>query len=110
MCLLLEAFGWNWIILHEEDGVMYGIDMPVRWFEGVQEDGLYFGSGGASSSYYYRMQFVDRDYVENSVGDVIEDVNGETLYIDDVKQSEEVYKEWKEKNIKSEATHYRPVK
>lgn len=108
MCLLLEHFGWNWIILHEEDGVYYGVDMPIRWFMGVQEDGLYFGSGGASSSYYYRMQFIDGDYVENSIGDVIEDMNGAALYIDGVKQSAEVYEEWKEKNIKPEAPSYTP--
>jgi len=85
MCLLLEQFGWYWIILHEEDGKFYGVDMPIRWFMMVQEDGLYLGSGGASSSYYYRMQFVNGDYIEEPIGDVIEDINGEALYIDGVK-------------------------
>lgn len=108
MCLLLEAFGWNWIILHEENGKFYGIDMPIRWFMMVQEDGLYLGSGGASSSYYHRMQFVDGDYIETDIGDVISDINGEALYIDGVKQSAEVYEEWKEKNIKPEAPRYTP--
>lgn len=108
MCLLLEHFGWYWIILHEEDGKFYGVDMPIRWFMMVQEDGLYLGSGGASSSYYHRMQFVDGDYVENDIGDVISDMNGEALYIDGVKQSAEVYEEWKEKNIKPEVPQYTP--
>ncbi len=48
ICLLFRHLGWYWLILHEEDGVIYGIDMPVRWFAGVQKDGLYFGSGGAA--------------------------------------------------------------
>lgn len=108
MCLLLEDIGWNWIILHEENGKFYGVDMPIRWFMMVQEDGLYLGSGGASYSYYHRMQFADGDYVEIDIGDVIEDINGEALYIDGVIQTVKVYEEWKEKNIKPEAPRYTP--
>ncbi len=108
MCLLLEDIGWNWIILHEENGKFYGVDMPIRWFMMVQEDGLYLGSGGASYSYYHRMQFADGDYVEIDIGDVIDDENGAALYIDGVKQSAEVYEEWKEKNIKPEVPQYTP--
>ncbi|MBQ8280449.1 MAG: M56 family metallopeptidase [Roseburia sp.] len=109
MCLLLEDFGWSWIILHEEDGVYYGVDMPVRWFMGVQEDGLYLGSGGAGSSYYHRMQFVDGDYIETDIGDVISDMNGEDfLYLNGEKLSAEVYEEWKEKNLKPQVPQYTP--
>jgi len=54
------------------------------------------------------MQFVNGDYIEESIGDVIEDINGEALYIAGVKQSAEVYEEWKEKNIKREMSQYTP--
>ena len=105
MAVLLTYGGWNWLILHEENGIVYGIDMPVRWFEGVQEDGLYFGSGGAGLSYYYRMKFANGDYTEESVGDVI---SGE-LYINDEKQSDEKYQTWMKENIKEEVKWYAPV-
>ena len=106
ICLLIEHFGWYWLILHQEDGVIYAIDMPVRWFEGVQSDGLYFGSGGAAEAYYKRMSFANGDYTEESVADVLYGV----LYIDGVEQSDAVYQDWKDKYIKEEATWYTPIK
>ena len=105
ICVLFRYFGYNWLILHEDNGVVYGIDMPVRWFQGVQKDGLYYGSGGAGVSYYHRMSFENGDYVEENIGDVI---YGE-FFIDDVKQSETVYQKWIEDNIKEQVQWYEPV-
>ena len=104
-CLLLEYFGWNWIILHEENGIIYCIDMPVRWFQDVQEDGLYSGSGGVGYNYYHRMKFVDGDYLEEDIGDIINDV----LYIDDIAQSEATYQSWRKENIRDTVERYTPV-
>jgi len=106
ICLLIEHFGWYWLILHQEDGVIYAIDMPVRWFEGVQSDGLYFGSGGAAEAYYKRMSFANGDYTEESVADVLYGV----LYIDGVEQSDAVYQDWKDTYIKEEAVWHTPIK
>ena len=105
ICLLVEHWGWYWIILHEEDGIIYAIDMPVRWFEGVQPDGLYYGSGGAEIAHYKRMTFSDGDYAEERVADVLYGA----LYIDDVEQSDKAYQEWQEKYIKEEAKWYTPI-
>lgn len=106
ICLLIEHFGWYWMILHQEDGVIYAIDMPVRWFEGVQTDGFYCGSGGAFESYYKRMSFANGDYTEESVADVRYGV----LYIDGVEQSDAVYQDWKDKYIKEEVEWHTPIK
>lgn len=105
ICLLIEHFGWYWMILHQEDGVIYAIDMPVRWFEGVQTDGLYYGSGGAFESYYKRMSFANGDYTEERVAEVRYGV----LYIDGVEQSDAVYQDWKDKYIKEEAEWHTPM-
>ena len=106
ICLLIEHFGWYWMILHQEAGVIYAIDMPVRWFEGVQTDGLYCGSGGAFEAYYKRMSFANGDYTEESVADVLYGV----LYIDGVEQSDAVYQDWKDTYIKEEAVWHTPIK
>lgn len=105
ICLLFRYLGWYWLILHEEDGVVYGIDMPVRWFAGVQKDGLYYGAGGAGIQFYKRMNFVDGDYIEEDVGEVLYD----EFFIEGMKQSEEKYQEWLKENVKEEAKWYTPI-
>ncbi len=105
MILLLRNQAWSWLILHEEDGVIYGIDMPVRWFGEVQKDGLYVGSSEADTLYYHRMQFINRDYTEELVGTVIRD----ELIIDGVKKSDAEYEAWKKQNLKEAAKVYTPL-
>lgn len=104
ICVLFRHLGYEWLILHEEDGVIYGIDMPVRWFCGVQENGLYYGSGGASIAHYKRMSFENGDYVEESVGDVMDGV----LYLNGEKRTAVEFAEWEADNIVDEARPYYP--
>ena len=104
MCLLLPHLGYQWLILHEEDGTFYGIDMPVRWFGSVQKDGLYAGSGGAAHTYYHRMTFENGDYTESDLAAVHDNV----LYLDGEPQSDTVYQAWKLEHIKPEAPWYYP--
>ena len=63
--LYLYNIGGHYLILHEENGIIYGIDYPVRWFQGLQEDGLYCNSGGAGDQRFYRMTFANGDYTEH---------------------------------------------
>ena len=104
MCLLLPHLGYQWLILHEEDGTFYGIDMPVRWFCSVQKDGLYAGSGGAAHTYYHRMTFENGDYTESDLAEVHENV----LYLNGEPQSDAAYQAWKREHIKPEAPWYYP--
>ena len=60
--LYLYNIGGHYLILHEENGIIYGIDCPVRWFQGLQEDGMYCSSGGAGDQRFYRMTFANGDY------------------------------------------------
>lgn len=104
MCLLLAHLGWEWLILHEEDGMIYGIDMPVRWFEGVQENGLYYGAGGADTSHYYRMTFENEDYRENHICDLI---NGK-FFVDGEQKSDAEYQKWRQENVQDAVKWYVP--
>ena len=104
ICILFRHLGYEWLILHEEDGVIYGIDMPVRWFCGVQKNGLYYGAGGAGTAHYKRMIFNNGDYTEEAVGDEIDGI----LYINGEQKSAEDYAKWKSNNIGEEAKTYYP--
>ncbi len=105
VCIQFRQPGWFWLILHEENGVIYGVDMPERWFGGVQKDGLYFGSGGAGTQYYHRMKFIDGDYLEEDVGEVAHGA----FFMGGEKQSEGTYTRWIEENIKAPAKGYTPI-
>lgn len=57
VCLLLRHLGKNWVILHEEDGVIYGIELSGQDFKGVCENGVYYQPICAGVSYYKKMRF-----------------------------------------------------
>ena len=104
ICILFRHLGFHWLILHEEEGVIYGIDMPVRWFGGVQKDGLYYGSGGAADAHYKRMIFENGDYTEHEIAHI----SYEELYQNGEKKSAEELAEWEKDNIKEPAQVYYP--
>ena len=89
--LYLYNMGGHYLILHEENSIIYGINYPVRWFQGLQEDGLYCSSGGAGYQRFYRMTFENGDYTEHLI--CIRD-EGE-FYIDDKKQGTTHEEAWK---------------
>lgn len=45
------------LVLHREGDAFYGVYMPIRWFMDLQENGIFYGSGGAATSYYKRLHF-----------------------------------------------------
>lgn len=87
VCLLVRHVSKSWIILHEEEGVIYGIEVSALNFKGVQEDGLYFAAGGAGIQYYERMNFKEGDCRFAQVGIAL---NGSIYYWNREKMSDEV--------------------
>ncbi len=108
--LYLYNIGGHYLILHEENGVIYGIDYPVRWFQGLQEDGLYCGSGGAGYQRFYRMTFANGDYTEHLICILDE---GE-FYIGDEKQgttneeARELFDAWYDTNMQNDVEWHSP--
>jgi beta-lactamase regulating signal transducer with metallopeptidase domain len=45
------------LVLHREGDAFYGVYKPIRWFMDLQENGIFYGSGGAATSYYKRLHF-----------------------------------------------------
>ena len=105
MVLCLRNMAYEWLILHEEDGVIYGIDMPIRCFSQVYENGLYMGSNSASDHSYHKMKFVDGDYIIEDVSRVYMD----KLIIDGKEKSDVEYEAWKAENLKGMAKRYNPL-
>lgn len=105
MAMLLRNQDYEWLLFHEEDGVIYCIDMYVRWFHSLQEDGLYMGSSGADHQSYHRLSFADGDFAEEMVAEIIRD----ELYIDGVKQSAAEYEAWKKANLADLVPVYTPL-
>ena len=105
MVLCLRNMAYEWLILHEEDGVIYGIDKTIRAFSEVYENGLYIASNASDDWYYCRMQFVDGDYITEDVAWVYRD----TLSIKGEKQSAAEYEAWKAENLKGAAQRYNPL-
>lgn len=68
LILCFEDMLWQFLILHRENDAVYGTDLYVRWFEGLQQNGVYVGSGGAAISYYHTIAFQDGRFVEQDLG------------------------------------------
>lgn len=102
VCLLLRHASKSWVILHEEEGIIYGIDMTPYSFKGVQKDGMYYASGCQGMQYYRRMSFSEGSYQEESVGTV---VKGQLLIAGDGKTEME-YQQWRQDNMSEEVMIY----
>lgn len=53
------------ILLHYQDGVIYGYHRPVRWFNNVKADGVGSYSGGFADWGYCTLSFTEDGIVEN---------------------------------------------
>lgn len=67
--LVLHFINWGgfYLILHREGNRFYATDRGERSFEGLQADGMYFGSGGGFTSYFYRMKFAGDTFLEKLI-------------------------------------------
>ena len=68
LVMLFEELGWYYLIFHQEGEAFYAVEFPIRWFEDLRQNGVYIGSGGAGSSWYYRMSFRDGVFEQQELG------------------------------------------
>lgn len=54
-------------VFHKEEDNFYAVYMPVRWFEFLQENGIYLGSGGAAATYFHRLHFLKDVFWEEEI-------------------------------------------
>lgn len=73
LVLFLQDGASNYLILHREDGEIYGTTFYVRWLMDLQKNGIYMGSGGADIHTYYRLSFHDGRFWGEELGEKIGD-------------------------------------
>ena len=104
--LHLENYNYQWLIFHEEDGIMYCIYQYERWFHYPLTNGVYTSSNGAGDTDYLRMTFENGSFSKEQIGRIIMHI----LYLDDVKQRGSVYEVWEAKYLSApQVPYYTPI-
>lgn len=108
LVLLFQDGAYNYLVLHREGEAFYGTRLYVRWFEGLQKNGVYIGAGGAGYSTYYRMSFQDDHFEEQELGVRID--SDHTCYreLDGREVTKETFDLWLEENMAGDVTWYAP--
>lgn len=65
--LYVDNIGHSAMILHCEDGVVYGYEMPYRSCSIISLDGVMSGTSSASDTHFYKMEFDKASYSEVEV-------------------------------------------
>jgi hypothetical protein len=100
--LHLENYNYQWLIFHEEDGIMYCIYQYERWFHYPLTNGVYTSSNGAGDTDYLRMTFENGSFSKEQIGRIIMHI----LYLDDVKQRGSFYEVWEAKYLSAPQVPY----
>ena len=88
-----------YVILHYEEGNVYGYMIEIRSLENLKGDGSFTGSNGASSTEYLRMTFNKNNYDINTeaiydITNKIYKINNNQVSLEEIK---EYVKEWNQK-------------
>ena len=104
LVLLLQDRGYNYLVFHREDGVIYGTSFFARWLMFLQKSGIYMGSGGADVSYYHQLSFHDGRFWGEQLGEKI----GDDCVLNGREVSEAEFDAWYEANMTNDVTWYSP--
>lgn len=107
LILHLENVGWEYLILHYDNGKLYGVDVGERCFQRLQEDGMYQQAGGAYSGYWYRMNFQKGDYSEHLLAE--KDSLANKYKIGGKKVTRKEYFKWEKKHSAYEVKYHTPA-
>ena len=108
LVLLLQDGAYNYLILRREGETVYGTVLYVRWFEGLQKNGVYWGSGGAGDSTYYRMAFRNGRFEEQELAHRLEWATGSEYTVDGNQVTKEAFDAWYGENLVGDVTWYAP--
>lgn len=108
LALLFQDGAYNYLVLHQEEGTVYGTSLYVRWFEGLQTNGVYTGAGGAGDSTYYRMSFQNGIFEQRELGRKIDGASVCYRELDGREVTEETFDAWLEENMVGDVTWYAP--
>lgn len=69
--IVLECLPESVMLLHYEDGTVYSYQFVYRGMKRIHNNGIYEGSNGAASTYYFRITALDKDgYTQETLASV----------------------------------------
>ena len=108
LALLFQDRGYHYLLLRSGEEGICGTSLPIRWFEDLQTNGVYIGSGGAGSSWYHRMTFQDGVFVQQELGHREEWGDGGTYELDGRAVTQADFDAWLEEEMSGSVTWHAP--
>ena len=106
--MLFDELGWYYLIFHQEGETFYAVEFPIRWFEDLRQNGVYLGSGGAGSSWYYRMSFRGGVFEQQELGHREEWATGGEYELGGEEVTKEAFDTWLAETLADSVTWYAP--
>ena len=106
MVVAIDSTDRFYLVLHYEEGVVYGFYNVARGMAALREDGTYVASGGADYNYYLKAKFNKNKMEEIILAKREED----KCYIDEKETTEEEYQEYVEQFEKKEMVNFTQYK
>lgn len=94
----------SYVVLHYENGIIYGYKIGIRSLESLKKDGTFIGSSGATSNEYLTMSF-DKNKYKTTAFAIYDTVNN-VYEVEGKKVSEEFAKEYTDKWAERESVEW----
>ena len=108
LVLLFQDGAYNYLVLHREEDAVYGTRLYVRWFEGLQKNGVYIGAAGAGDSTYLRMAFRTGRFELEELAHRLEWGTGYTYTLGGEEVTKAAFDAWYAETMVGDVTWYAP--
>ena len=108
LVLLFQDGAYNYLVLHREEDAVYGTRLYVRWFEGLQKNGVYIGAAGAGDSTYLRMAFRNGRFEQEELAHRLEWGTGYNYTLGGEEVTKAAFDAWYAETMVGDVTWYSP--
>ena len=108
LVLLFQDGAYNYLVLHREEDAVYGTRLYVRWFEGLQKNGVYTGAAGADDSTYLRMAFRNGRFEQEELAHRLEWGTGYNYTLGGEEVTKAAFDAWYAETMVGDVTWYAP--
>ena len=108
LVLLFQDGAYNYLVLHREEDAVYGTRLYVRWFEGLQKNGVYIGATGAGDSTYLRMAFRNGRFEQEELAHRLEWGTGYNYTLGGEEVTKAAFDAWYAETMVGDVTWYAP--
>ena len=108
LVLPFQDGAYNYLVLHREEDAVYGTRLYVRWFEGLQKNGVYIGAAGAGDSTYLRMAFRNGRFEQEELAHRLEWGTGYNYTLGGEEVTKAAFDAWYAETMVGDVTWYAP--